>query len=108
MQGHTHGRWYVDGHEIKVLRPEREQLGAGAAETVCTMESSLPPAETVANARLMSAAPELLEALEKLERVLDGPIGDILTGDAMAETGAYAALTTARAAIARAKGVDRG
>lgn len=96
MQGHTHGRWYVDGHEIKVLRPEREQLGAGVAETVCTMESSLPPAETVANAALIAAAPELLEALEDMTDYVDRCMQLGSRGQKV--------MTAARAAIARAKG----
>lgn len=100
MQGHTHGRWCVDGHEIKVLRPERAQLGEGAAETVCTMESSLPPAETVANAALIAAAPELLEALRGL---LNAPDPDEVE-DA---TPRFRAVMKAHAAIAKATGGTR-
>lgn len=56
------------------------------------------------NARLIAAAPELLEALEELERIVSGPISDALTGDALAEAGAYTALENAISAIAKAKG----
>lgn len=52
--------------------------------------------------KVMLAASELLTALETMESVLDGPIGDILTGEDMAKTGAYDALERTRAAIAKA------
>lgn len=96
MQGHTHGRWYVDGQEIKVLRPERAQLGAGAAETVCTMESSLSPEATSHNARLMAAAPELLEALDEMTDYVDRCMQLGSRGQKV--------MSAARAAIAKARG----
>jgi hypothetical protein len=55
-----------------------------------------------ANARLIAAAPDLLEALCVCERLIDGPIADLLTGDSMNDTGAYDTLSIARTAIAKA------
>ena len=57
---HSPGPWYVDGHAVKVLKPEREFLGEGAPETICEMLSSVSPEETQANQTLISAAPDLL------------------------------------------------
>ena len=45
---------------------------------------------------------ELVAALEDAATLLDGPIGDRLTGDEMAELGVYDALETIRAALAKA------
>lgn len=63
---HSDGRWYVDGHYVKVLKPEREFLNEGAPETICEMQSSVSPEETTANQRLIVASPKLLEAAEAL------------------------------------------
>lgn len=63
---YSDGRWYVDGHYVKVLKPEREFLNEGAPETICEMQSSVSPEETQANQRLIVASPKLLEAAEAL------------------------------------------
>ena len=55
-------------------------------------------------ATVQEAAPDLLAALEAVAATLEGPVGDRLTGDTMAKTGAYDAIERARAAIAQAKG----
>ena len=47
---------------------------------------------------------ELIAALEAVAATLEGPVGDRLTGDTMAKTGAYDAIERARAAIKQAKG----
>lgn len=67
----------------------------------------IPAAELEANARLIAAAPELLEAAESLERV----IVELYPGHAEPEPGhkeefsaVWAAVTSAREAIAKAKG----
>ena len=46
-------------------------------------------------------AVEMLSILKQTARILDGPIADLLTGDQMADSGAYDLLTTIRAAIAK-------
>lgn len=48
-------------------------------------------------------APRILDALQKAEALLDGPIADLLTGDQMSEAGAYDVLNSIRSAIAEAK-----
>ncbi len=60
--------------------------------------------EVAANTRLIAAAPELLEALQSLER--EGWFKDIVTRCQAARGGAslYASVTQARAAIAKATG----
>ena len=63
---HTPGPWYIDGHEIKVNKPERAYLEDGAPETICGMLSSVSPQETKANARLIASAPDLLEVCRQL------------------------------------------
>lgn len=60
--------------------------------------------QAYANARLLAAAPELLEALEFCESIMEEDIGNLLTGDAMADAGVYDAINKASAAIAKAKG----
>jgi len=82
-----------------VNRPFRAEIGAGAPETVCEMVSSLPPEETAQNAALIAAAPDLLEALERIVKEL-GASG--YKGD----TEEPSCIRTARAAIAKAKGGD--
>ncbi len=43
----------------------------------------------------------ILETFKETEALLDGPIADLMTGDAMSETGAYIVLENVRIAIAR-------
>ena len=65
--GHTPGPWEVDEHEGLVYRPMPEQ-GANAADFVCSISTGKPEAE--ANARLIAAAPDLLEACEAVLKAL--------------------------------------
>lgn len=65
MTKHTPKPWYIDGHSVKVSKPEREFLGEGAPETICEMLSSVSPGETTANQVLIAAAPDLLEACKQ-------------------------------------------
>ena len=66
---------------------------------VAILQIGNPNAE--ANARLIAAAPELLEALDDLYRDLQGRLDD----GALFNPGTMQALSAARAAIAKAKGV---
>lgn len=67
---HSNGRWYVEGHYVKVLKPEREFLNEGAPETICEMQSSVSPEETQANQRLITVSPEMLTELQQAEKVI--------------------------------------
>lgn len=111
---HTPGPWVAQRDWESVFSPDPEELEFYMKRPITAIRS-LTADKNVAlchdlfefnpdDARLMAAAPELLEALEELERILDGPIADSITGDVLAESGAYTALTNARAAIAKAKG----
>ena len=75
--------------------------GGDGSEVVADIRTDWPEEEVESNARLIAAAPELLEALEGLANCagltwLNGYKDEL-----------DAAMTTARAAIARAKGGDR-
>ena len=98
---HSNGRWYVDGHYVKVLKPEREFLNEGAPETICEMQSSVSPEETLANQLLIAASPDLLEAVEFAMAVIqlrnEEPNAFICNGDIVA----YRLM---KAAIAKATG----
>lgn len=101
MSKYTSGPWYIEGHEVKVNKPEREHLGDGAPETICEMFSSVSPEETRANQVLIAAAPSLLAALSDIlneaERYGFG-------GNSGAQGTGRVACNQARAAIARVEG----
>ena len=91
MSAHTPGPWCTNGGAVETDRPRRSsQLVAHVYGEESGLES-----EQLANARLIAAAPDLLEALEGLLRLeacdSDEPIG-------------REAWATARAAIAKATG----
>ena len=84
-QGHTPGPWERDGDFFEVCRVEFE--GSGSYTTISSKSRIGGPvafavgtpdthwrddAEQDANARLIAAAPDLLEALEEFSRVYDG------------------------------------
>jgi hypothetical protein len=95
MSKHTETPWYVQGHEIKVNKPEREHLGDGAPETICEMNSSVSPEETTANAEFIvqacNAHDDLLAALRAV--VFQACQGKVLERDAC--------IAQARTAIAK-------
>jgi hypothetical protein len=83
---------FDDGAEVRALAPV---AWCGVATTVGSSgDQSIDAAEARANARLIAAAPDLLAALERLER---------LSGSAMMTDDP--AREWARSAIAKAKGV---
>ena len=96
---HTPGKWevawggYFDGErEVFVRRPEDD---VAIAAKIIDPDTEAPSA---ANARLIAAAPELLEALERVVDEQDGP--PLLSRRAEW----HAAVTAARAAIEKARG----
>ena len=97
MTKHTPGPWtmhprFDDGAEVRAIAPV---AWCSVASTVGSSgDQSIDAAEARANARLIAAAPDLLAALDRLER---------LSGSAMGTDDP--ARVFARAAIAKAKGV---
>lgn len=66
-QKHTPGPWYIEGTSVFT-----KQNAFYVAETGHPNRSYVKgPAECEANARLIAAAPELLEVLEMLEKIKD-------------------------------------
>jgi hypothetical protein len=61
MSNHTPGPWINDGAEISA-RPDPENSQSYIAP-ICVMDSEWHPDIAAANARLISAAPDLLDAL---------------------------------------------
>jgi citrate lyase beta subunit len=106
MSRHTPGPWFlaekVEGKHtvtnLRRIRSERERIEHGA---VCEVYGIADGSEAHANARLIAAAPELLEALEWCAETLAVFVAD---GSAAPESVIGKNLTTARAAIAKATG----
>ncbi len=94
---HTTGPWVI--HPDDDLHPEYSghvMTRDGYAVADCILEwSSIEECEQIANARLIAAAPDLLEALRDCLRRID---------DADETYGPDHAVTKARAAIAKATG----
>jgi uncharacterized protein YggU (UPF0235/DUF167 family) len=63
MSGHTPGPWTVNGFggSFEVLCRTRDGVAVSATE---------PPKDGIANARLIAAAPDLLEALSQFVRAV--------------------------------------
>jgi hypothetical protein len=101
MSKHTPGPWSSYESKYKNLLIVRD---AGDHEVyVATVEQGAADEECEANANLIAAAPELLEALEELVRcncIESGPtFGNIVTGKMRIDAG-----NKAKAAIAKAVG----
>lgn len=93
---HTPGPWRVEGHNIR-CEPTPDNTGTFVAE----MQSSRCPEQCRADALLIAAAPELLEALDYLlEQTVDM---DLKYGIELSE-GEAEARAMALAAIAKACG----
>lgn len=98
---HTPGPWSARQTRLGSWRIEGPRLASSSHRLSPIVladvlsHGQLPPGETVANARLIAAAPELLEALQKVSDVYDGP-GNNLEW--------FKAIQQARAAIAKATG----
>lgn len=88
---HTPGKWTADGWTIHAENAARHDGNSNGA--ICVIVTGGEDAwEEVANARLIAAAPDLLEALKGL--VKDCPTSELLEQR----------LATGRAAIAKAEG----
>ena len=109
---HTTGPWVTSMDQGEFIRIEAEQGKRWDNPTICTLYEDVTPEDSVtigawlkayenahANARLIAAAPDLLEALESLYHAANS-IGED-TCDPVAFAGA---LEDARAAIEKAKG----
>ena len=104
---HTPGPWKEDKYGCVI-----DAGGRVVCNEFCT--TSIPLAESLANARLIAAAPELLEALENLLRnaydkaryiaMLEGPEQDIAAAEAKESELDSPEMGRARAALAKAKG----
>jgi len=95
-QKHTPGPWVVDGDVIR-----GDQQRNGSISVASMLDVSYPYGRRAgeskhANARLIAAAPELLDALEACAAVC--------AGEVMHKNGLVNALEKARAAIAKATG----
>jgi len=94
-EAHTEGPWHFDGP------PDNHIVWSGPVNRICFMAHSngVNPERDTANARLISAAPDLLEVLKDLfER---GEVHMLLAGNPAA---CMALEEKARAAIAKAEG----
>ena len=101
---HTPGPWSLspsfDRVERRVQHGDNPPLVWGIASGINSAHPDhMPRAEQIANARLIASAPELLEALEELERLTVWVGGQNPVHDAI-----ESAKRKARAAIASAKG----
>lgn len=93
MNAHTPGPWFVRGQQkgMEAYCPTRHIYSAAEGNTGCIAGVT----GSMANARLIAAAPELLAALERLESGIRLWISRGVSDEDMA---------LARAAIAKARG----
>ncbi len=102
MSKHTPGPWFAMGKSINL---ERDGLAMLTRLARCDSYREIPLAEAEANARLIAAAPNLLEALRP---IAEEPVGDDLICHAglvpKEKCGRCGRILAARAAIAKAEG----
>lgn len=107
---HTPGPWIVT--QVPTAAGSAFRIGTAGAEKSCTwiyadgirkgIDDELPRAqELAANARLIAAAPDLLNALQEL---FGADMAHVLMGDGKPDQ--IEAIANARAAIAKATGVS--
>jgi len=107
MTKHTQGPWYHTGKEFNDVRDADDELVAVALHLrVGQPERSVQ--EAAANARLIAAAPELLEALNQLVKAEQRAANLSFCADTYAQESVrfqmYDAMQAAQAAIAKATG----
>lgn len=101
MSEYTKGPWAVSACNITSVLSLAGVLVCVAAQRVPSARNLPPREEAAANARLIAAAPELLEALEACLERSEGEYPE----EQWAEY--YPEIFHAREAIAKAKGVDQ-
>jgi hypothetical protein len=89
MSKHTPGPWQLD--------PETGYIESGFGEVALTCGWDNPDDETLPNGRLLTAAPELLEALELMLEANEGLLGESTWFDERLRLG--------WAAVAKARGI---
>jgi hypothetical protein len=106
---HTPGPWHVREGKYQNVLVEFDTRPDGRATWVLATldgqqyeERFMKPGTQMANARLIAAAPELLEALEEIEAVWEGEA--VLPSGPARHSALRAMHARARAAIAKAKG----
>lgn len=99
---HTPGPWHVGGFEQSTIYDCFGQRVANSFEGVMVVKRS--DAECRANARLIAATPELLEALRRALNALEEIGKEMTVGERYTNAGQYLldALNPAREAIAKA------
>ena len=93
---HTQGLWHIIDEDGLQHLCHVDCLNSDVDPMIASICHDYPPGETIANARLISAATDLLAACEVLVRRLGG--------DLSPESLAQEAIDFARAAIAKATG----
>ena len=103
--GHTPGPWEIHESAFSSSLVKELHIGTHARTAACVYDDcaagSLVRSEVNANARLISAAPELLEALEGISAAYDETLRHPIAAPLLR------AIYAARAAIAKAKGGEQ-
>ena len=101
MSKHTPGPWHVTaGH--RSIRPSFISPGENGGFAICEMYAD--GRDFTANARLIAAAPELLEALEEAVACGMVPVSSVHEGGAVGYSRQVKCADMIRAAIAKARG----
>lgn len=96
MSKHTPGPWFVNCHEHYTKYVEA-RIGGGLLQEVAACGPTEKQEQQEANARLIAAAPELLEALQHIEEYWNRDSNEQAMTDAL-----WHIIETAQAAIAKA------
>jgi hypothetical protein len=95
---HTPGPWTVAEYEDEAYIVDRDGHSAQGITSVRLSGAGMNYSEALANAHLVAASPDLLEALEELSDLMQGVIDGDYKPDCLT-------LQPARAAIAKAEGL---